>query len=232
MRSIFKITLAVLAIATLTSCPGSKDDVPSGGVVPGSVSLVFPENNSECTEGQSLNTEESGITFRWQAGTNADSYEVNVRNLEANDAGVFNATTNEASISLLKNTPYEWFVVSKNSGSDQTATSAKWRFYNAGEGVLNYAPFPAEVVSPTRGQSVNSTGSITLQWEGNDVDNDITEYEVFFGTDANPTAILGTTAQSSLEATISSGQTYYWRVTTKDGSGNTSQSAIFDFKTL
>ena len=99
MRSISKIAIALLFLGALTSCPGGKDnpddDVLDGGGDPGSVSLVFPENNSECTEGQSLNATESTITFQWQQGTNVDSYEVNVRNLDTNTSSTINANTNE-----------------------------------------------------------------------------------------------------------------------------------------
>lgn len=233
MRSILRIAIALLFIGTLTSCPGGKDnsddDILIPGGDPGSVSLVFPDNNSECTAGQSINVSESTITFQWQQGDNVDSYEVNVRNLDSNTSSTINANTNEAAITLLKNTPYEWFVISKNSGSDASPSSAKWQFYNAGDGVESYAPFPADAVNPTRGQTIAAATSVTLEWTGNDVDNDIQDFEILFGTSNNPTTSIATTAQNSTTATINSGQTYYWRVITKDAAGNTSQSEIFNF---
>jgi len=233
MKSVFKLVFAVMGLVTLTSCPGSKDDPnenPNEGGDLGSVSLVFPENNSECTEGQSLNDTESSITFMWEAGVNVDSYDVVIRNLNTNNTNTVNAITNEKAIGLTKNTPYEWYVVSKAAGSDQAPNSAKWQFYNAGTGVENYAPFPAIAVSPTRGQTVSGSGSITLEWNANDVDNDIVGYEVFFGTSNNPTENIESTSQKTTTTTISSGQTYYWRVITKDEVGNSSESEVFDFK--
>ena len=227
-----KILVSMAVITALTACSGGKDnpedDTPIGD--PGSVSLVFPENNSECTEGQSLNNLESSITFQWQEGTNVDSYEVHVLNLDTNSASITNANTNEAAITLSKNTPYEWFVVSRNSDSEEAPSSAKWRFYNAGDGVENYAPFPADAVYPVRGETISATSTVTLEWSGNDVDNDIEEFEVFFGTSNNPTTSIANTPQLSATTNVSSGQTYYWRVTTKDEVGNTSQSEVFDFK--
>lgn len=228
-----KTLLAIVAIGTLTGCPGGKDN-PDDDILndgdPGSVALVFPENNAECTEGRSVSTAESTITFLWQAGTNVDSYEVNVRNLDTNSSNTTNANTNEVALTLLKNTPYEWFVVSRNNGSVVAPSSAKWRFYNAGDGVENYAPFPAEAANPARGQTINATSTVTLEWSGNDVDNDIEDYEVFFGTSNDPTTSIANTRQSSTTANVSSGQTYYWRVLTKDAAGNTSQSEVFDFR--
>jgi len=232
MIRIVRVLVALLTIGSLTSCPGGKDnpdkDNPSGS--PAAAKLVFPDNNLECTEGAILNDAQSTVTFQWETSSNTNSYEVNLKNLDTNSSTTTNSNTNEASITLERGVPYEWFVVSKSDDSDATAQSDTWRFYNAGGGTINYAPFPAIAVSPTRGQTVNSSGSINLEWQGNDVDNDLTEFEVFFGTNNDPTTSLGTTSQSSMSATISSGQTYYWRVISKDEVGNTSQSEVFDFK--
>ncbi|MFK7810856.1 MAG: hypothetical protein AB8B59_00080 [Maribacter sp.] len=233
MIQIVKILVALLIICTLTSCPGGKDnpdDTKQQSVTPSAATLVFPDNNLECTEGEVVNDAQSTVTFQWQAASNTNSYEVNLKNLDTNSTTTTNANTNEASIILERGVPYEWFVVSKSDGTDATAKSDIWRFYNAGGGDINYAPFPASVVSPTRGQTISSAGSIDLEWQGNDVDNDLVEFEVLFGTNNDPTATLGTTIQSSISASIASGQTYYWRVISKDEVGNTSQSEVFDFK--
>lgn len=230
---ILKITFAALLLITLTACPGSKDDGPGDGPLggdPGSVALVFPENNTECTEGKIESDTQSAITFQWQARENVDSYEVNIKNLEAGTSSKTVVNTNEADISLQRGVPYEWFVTSIVNGSEETANSETWRFYNQGSGTQNYAPFPAEAVHPLRGANVAAATTLDLQWKGSDVDNDISEYEVLFGTETVPTAALATTAESSANATIASGQTYYWRVVTKDGQGNTSRSDVFDFK--
>lgn len=232
MIRIVKILTALLAIVALTSCSGSKDkpdDIDPVGV-PSKASLVFPDKDLECTEGTVVNDAQSTVTFQWQASSNTDSYEVNLKNLDTNASTTTNSNTNEVAITLDRNTPYEWYVVSMSNGNEATANSDIWRFYNQGVGVTNYAPFPASVVSPTRGQSVSSAGTIDLEWQGNDVDNDLVEFEVFFGTSNDPSVSLGTTAQSSMSTTISSGQTYYWRVISKDDFGNTSESEIFDFK--
>lgn len=229
-RYIKMIAISVVSI-TLMACPGSKDDLnPEERGEPGSVRLVFPENNTECTEGLVLSDAQSTVIFQWEAAENVDIYEVNLTNLETGSSGTANSDTNELGIVLDRGVPYEWFVTSRKEGTDEAPKSAVWRFYNQGPGVTNYAPFPAEVVNPSRGQTVAATGTIALEWQGNDVDNDIVEYEVLFGADANPTAVLGTTAQTSIEATIASGETYYWRVLTKDGAGNISQSEVFEFK--
>jgi len=233
---ILKLITSLLLMFILTACPGSSDDgsveLPIPGGDPGSATLVFPENNSECSEGTTVNDLQSAITFQWQASQNTDSYEVNVKNLDTGDIQKTDSNTNEAPITLNSNTPYEWFVVSKKNDSDAKPESAKWKFYNAGAGVVNYAPFPADAVNPKRGKSIPATTSVTLEWQGNDVDNDIADFEVLFGTAAEPASNVGSTAQSSMSVNVTSGQTYYWRIITKDNADNTSQSEVFEFKVL
>ena len=232
MKLIYK--LAILPVFLLLSC-GKTEPVSVGPepVVPDPLAavLVFPDNNTECNEGNILNETQSSVTFRWNASQNTDSYELNLRNLNNNNVSTTNASTNEATITLLRGTPYEWFIVSKANETVVTASSEKWKFYNQGPGIENYAPFPAVVISPLRGSTVTSTGgNITLEWNGSDVDNDITEFDILFGTENIPSTLLGTTSDSTIDATVVSGQIYYWRVITKDSEQNSSESEIFEFR--
>lgn len=230
MKKRLKIVFALCTIGMLASCSSSDDNSNTSTVSPSSATLVFPDDNLECTEGTVVSDLESTITFQWQASANTNSYKVNLRNLNTNASGSVSSNTNQINITLDRGVPYEWFVSSVNG--NQTAKSDTWRFYNQGPGVQNYAPFPASAVNPTQGQTVNAATSIALEWQGSDVDNDISEFEVFFGTNADPTTSIGVTNQATMNAAISSGQTYYWRVITKDATGNTSQSVVFDFKVL
>ena len=70
-------TLLLVAGCVLFGCKG--DDGPS---LPGAVTLVFPENNSECLTGIVLNEQTSEVEFRWQAASNAATYRLTVRHLE------------------------------------------------------------------------------------------------------------------------------------------------------
>lgn len=73
---------------------------------------------------------------------------------------------------------------------------------------------------------------MTLRWKGADVDNDISTYDVYFGTDANPPVIqtkLPATTSSIADVTVVAGTKYFWRVVTKDAKGNSSSSEIFQF---
>ncbi len=226
----------IITLSVMISCGGGGDDSPPPTppdpvADPKATTLVFPENNTECNEGVVVDDTRSRVTFRWNQADDTDNYEVNVRNLNTNNTSTSRVPGTEVEIQIDRGTPYEWYVVSTAMGTNVTAESAKFKFYNQGPGITNYAPFPAEAVSPARGATVSSTsGMITLEWTGSDIDDDITEYEVFFGTDPNPAASIGTATETTFDATVMADTTYYWRVVSTDSQGNTSQSEIFEFK--
>lgn len=240
------ITLFMFALV-LVGCGGSggDDDSPNPPTTggnddepmipdPAAATLVFPEDNTECNTGiiNPNNTALSTVTFEWNASQNTDSYTVTVTNLNTNNSSFTNSTTNEADITLERGTPYSWFVTSRATGTTSTAISDTFQFYNEGPGIENYAPFPAEVVQPTQGENFPSgTTTVNLEWSGADIDNDITEYEIFFGTDPEPTNSLGVQSGTVLaDLSVTTSTTYYWRVLTRDNFGNTSQSQIFTFR--
>ena len=70
----------------------------------------------------------------------------------------------------------------------------------------------------------------TLFRSGSDIDNDIVSYDVYFDTVNPPVTLEGNTAASNIDVTVAAGNTYYWRVVTKDSQGNNSQSEIFEFR--
>lgn len=234
MRFIYKI--AMLSSLFIISCGGGSDDAPTAPIPqpmvadPKATTLIFPGDNTECNEGVVIDALTSRVTFQWNASEDTDSYQVNLRNISTNASATSTVSTEEAAITLDRGTPYEWFVTSKATGTNVTADSPKFKFYNQGPGIENYAPFPAEVLSPTRGADVtNSAGAVTLEWKGTDIDNDIASYEVFFGTTESPTESLGTTTEETFDVTVSSGTIYYWRIVITDSQGNTSQSEVFEF---
>ncbi|MEB8345732.1 hypothetical protein OO010_06715 [Flavobacteriaceae bacterium KMM 6898] len=229
--------LYIIPFVILMSCGGgdSGNDtpvVPPPPPVPSPLqaTLVFPENNKECTEGIVENDSQSTVNFQWNNSENTDSYEVNLKNLNTNNTVRIPSNSNAAQITLSRGVPYEWFVISKANGTNQTAQSDVWKFYNQGPGIENYAPFPAEAVFPKRGANLASTANVTLEWLGTDIDNDIIGYEVLFDTTASPSTLLGTTTEQTMEAIVASNNTYYWRIITTDSNNNSSTSEIFQFK--
>lgn len=230
-----KMTQRLLAamLGLLTACGGGDgggEPEPQPVPAPQAATLIFPDNNTTCFEGEVLSPTQSRVTFQWNAAQNTDSYQLVVRNMSSNQESNQTPSTNSATLTLQRGVPYQWYVISKAAGTNQTATSATWRFYNEGPGISNYAPFPAEVVFPARGAHLSGAGTLSLEWDGSDADGDIADYEVFFGTAAAADASAGTTASTTFEVTVAAGQTYYWKVVTRDSAGNSSESEIFTFR--
>lgn len=197
---------------------------------PGAASLIFPNENSECNEGTNATSTESDVTFDWNDATNTDSYQLYLKNLDTQTSSNYTSSNSQLTLTILRGTPYSWYVVSKNSGT-KTAQSTTWKFYNAGDAVSSHAPFPAELVSPDMGISLSaSTNSVILQWKGSDIDNDIVSYDALFGTANPPTNNQGTTTETNVSVNVTSGTTYYWRILTTDSQNNTSESEVFQFK--
>jgi len=227
IRNIIWLSILVL----LVSCGGDDGPPPA----PEGAALVFPEENSECTTGTDINQTSTQVTFRWMASNNTENYTLSVTNLNTNVPQNISTASTSASLTITKGTPYAWSVTSRNSNSDQVASSPTWLFYNAGS-QTTYAPFPAQLVNPLSGATVQMdiANEVLLEWSGTDVDNDIESFEVFFSETNPPTTSVGITNASAMEIPVGveSGNVYYWRVVTTDLEGNTSISGVFDFRVL
>ena len=81
-------------------------------------------------------------------------------------------------------------------------------------------------------QTFNSTNQITLQWNGNDVDNDITAYDIYFSSSNPPILDVSSITENELTVSVSPGTIYYWKVLTYDSAGNSSDSGVYQFRIL
>lgn len=197
--------------------------------------LTFPNQDSECTTGESLNETTSSVEFRWMASANTQTYELKVSNITTGIAQTISTGALSAKLPLEKGAPYSWFVVSKNTKANETAFSETWQFYNEGF-QTTYAPFPAQIIFPKSGASVlkDINNEIELSWSGADIEDDIEVFEVYFGTEPVANILIASLTSDSFTRKVSvlSETTYYWRIVTKDAEGNTSDSGIFQFKVL
>ena len=102
-------------------------------------------------------------------------------------------------------------------------------------GVANYAPFPADLKTPTSGSTVSLTdGKATFTWDGSDPDTgDTLSYTLYVdttdGKQTPPDNQKGLSVKT-LDVALDAATTYYWRVKTSDGT-NSSYSIIYSFKT-
>lgn len=209
-----------------------KDDAPK---VPPAVSLVFPENNSECITGISRTETTSEVEFRWQAAQHAVRYELIVRHLGNNIVQNILASGLSASLVLDKGEAYSWTVMARNQSGQEGPAGPTWQFYNAGS-ELSYPPFPAQIKEPASGETVtaNQNSEVVLKWGGADADGDLAQFGVYFGTDASALSLLDTVdaATISYNVAVSSGTVYYWEILSRDAKGNTSRSGVFSLRVL
>ena len=109
--------ISILIIVLFIGCGGSDDSEPTPPVIPKpeAATLVFPNKNSECTEGTNKTPTNTTISFNWDNSLNTDSYELVLKNLETGATTNHTTATSEVSIELLRAVPYSWYVISYNA---------------------------------------------------------------------------------------------------------------------
>ncbi|MBU2899933.1 DUF5018 domain-containing protein [Maribacter dokdonensis] len=203
---------------------------PENKVDPIAVQLEFPLKNSECTAGVDQSNDKTLVEFRW-AVTENDSYELVLENLYTNQVTRTSTSNHSVEIVLDKNTPYEWHIISSLVASQEKVESERWKFYAAGEGVSNYAPFPADLLSPDEDLIFDTgTQQLKLEWQSSDIDDVSVTYDVLVGNENPPTEVVASDlTQSSFDISVSAGNAMFWRIATKDGNGNISYSKVRGF---
>jgi hypothetical protein len=212
-----------------TNPDGENPDLTGDGGTDGGVALYFPQENMLCNEGTNLTPTESMVFFEWRANSSGD-YKIIIENLSTGNIIEQETSLDIIPIVIQRATAYKWFVESSNGS--KTERSEVWQFHNAGPGVQSYTPFPAVINTPTMAKLIPSTSTVILNWTGNDIDNDIAGYDVYFGTNKTPSIHSSNVSASELNVIVASGIIYYWKVITKDTLGNTSDSGTYQFKVL
>jgi len=90
-----------------------------------------------------------------------------------------------------------------------------------------YNPSPSD-------KATNQPLTVTLFWNCSDPDGDTLTYDVYFDTNANPTAKVSSsqTVNSLSVKDLSYNATYYWKVVAKDSKGATIEGPVWRFTTL
>ncbi|WP_310595916.1 hypothetical protein [Flavobacterium sp.] len=234
MKSIYNI-LSFFLFVFLVSCGGS-DPGPSTPTInnPGKSVLIAPASGRTCEEGTNTTTTQSTVSFSWNSASDTDTYDLKITNLNTQEVTTQTGiTTTMKDVTLTRGLPYSWTITSKNKGTT-TTVSDTWKFYLAGNGVTNYAPFPASAVSPLPGVVVTPTnGNVTLSWETSDVEGSALTYTLYFDTIDGKQSPLDTNKNlttKSKAVAVNANTVYYWRVITSDGN-NISTSVVYTFKT-
>ena len=244
MNNILKYFSFLFTLTLIIGCGGGGGEEGGGDTGGGDVTvnppakstLSAPANNKTCETGTSVSSTQSDVDFTWGVSADTDSYDLKITDLNSNVAtNKTGLTTTSTKVTLDKGVPYSWFVTSKSTKSSVTTPSDTWKFYLAGTGVANYAPFPADLKAPSSGSTVKRTdGKVTFTWEGSDPDSgDTLTYTLYVDTtDGKQTPASAQTDLSvlTLDVALDAATTYYWRVKSSDGT-NSSYSTIYTFKT-
>ena len=244
MNNILKYFSFLFTLTLIIGCGGGGGDEGGGDTGGGDVTvnppakstLSAPANNKTCETGTSVSSTQSDVDFTWGVSADTDSYDLKITDLNSSVAtNKTGLTTTSTKVTLDKGVPYSWTVTSKSTKSSVTTPSNTWKFYLAGTGVANYAPFPADLKAPTSGSTVKRTdGKATFTWEGSDPDSgDTLAYTLYVDTtDGKQTPSSAQTDLSvlTLDVALDAATTYYWRVKSSDGT-NSSYSTVYTFKT-
>jgi hypothetical protein len=244
MNNILKYFSFLFTLTLIIGCGGGGGEEGGGDTGGGDVTvnppakstLSAPANNKTCETGTSVSSTQSDVDFTWGVSADTDSYDLKITDLNSSVAtNKTGLTTTSTKVTLDKGVPYSWVVTSKSTKSSVTTPSDTWKFYLAGTGVANYAPFPADLKAPSSGSTVKRTdGKVTFTWEGSDPDSgDTLTYTLYVDTtDGKQTPASAQTDLSvlTLDVALDAATTYYWRVKSSDGT-NSSYSTIYTFKT-
>lgn len=244
MNNILKYFSFLFTLTLIIGCGGGGGEEGGGDTGGGDVTvnppakstLSAPANNKTCETGTSVSSTQSDVDFTWGVSADTDSYDLKITDLNSNVAtNKTGLTTTSTKVTLDKGVPYSWAVTSKSTKSSVTTPSDTWKFYLAGTGVANYAPFPADLKAPSSGSTVKRTdGKVTFTWEGSDPDSgDTLTYTLYVDTtDGKQTPASAQTDLSvlTLDVALDAATTYYWRVKSSDGT-NSSYSTVYTFKT-
>jgi hypothetical protein len=156
---------------------------------------------------QNLLCTDNTINFNWSKATDPENDALEYNLIIATDRSMTNVINNK-----------------------QGTSSEIFAFFTKGEGVLNYAPFSAELVSPENNSNQSASTSISLVWDAADINTtDILTYELYFGENSTLTLIDDSLSDKSRIVSVESGKSYSWKVNVKDQNGAKSIGQIWSF---
>ena len=228
--------LLYLMVFCLLACSSNDETVTLSNLYPGSFNLEYPENEQACLDGSILNDLQSRVNLRWSSSKNSSKYQISIKNLNDNSNLIFESNSNSQEVILKHGEPYAWKVTAEVPESSSSLTSKEWRFYLAGLGEVNYAPFPPELISPRPSAKVNlnSNDQVLLNWSCSDPDGDIKGYKVYLDSTDGSNLIASfdeTKNQVLIAVGVTSETNYFWKVIAYDNQGNTASSGVYSFST-
>jgi hypothetical protein len=230
------ISLSIIGLLFI-SCGGGGGDDPAPtptpevkNIAPTTPTLVAPTDNKLCLD----NT----VAFQWNLSTDTNkdpiTYQIQVAkdNTFSQILKTAEGATAGQTIALDKNTAYYWRIKATDSKGLSSDYSPTYKFYTAGEAVVNHLPFSPELVEPAINTILNTT-TATLGWNAADVDaTDVLSYDVYLGTTNPPTSkVKENVTVKTLAVTLEPAKEYFWKVVVKDNKGGETIGQVWKFKT-
>jgi len=226
MKKKFIYTIIILSIIGCSSDSGNNTPPIASG-------YIEPLNNETCA-GEDISEDLIEVNFRWSP------FEDNENNILEYTLTIFDQMTNDVfkmektnttnfKMTLVKGNRYYWNVSAIDSSGEMVLGST-WQFQTPINTVNNYLPFPARILTPSNGLTLN-TRSIVLRWKGNDPDTGETEtliYDLYLSQNNPPVIFEKGLTTPSYSRTFTSG-IYYWKITSIDVNNNKSDSQINQF---
>lgn len=224
------IYLSIIGLLFI-SCGGGDDSEPQleENKAPTVPTLKLPVDNKLCLSNtvnfewnQSTDTNKDNITYQIQIATDNQFTQIKKT---AQGVATFQA------IELEKNTAYYWRIKATDAKGLSSDFSPIYKFYTAGDAVVNHLPFAPELVEPIL-NTVLITTTASLKWNASDVDGtDVLTYDVYFGTANPPTDKVSENSNTkTLNVTLQTAKEYYWKVVVKDDKGGETVGQIWKFK--
>ena len=168
--------------------------------------------------------------------TNYDQSHAGVYRIQSSD--YYSSLRNRSSISIYS----DWNAMAKkviNNDYDKLnsvytmlqriRTNNNYDKYEFADAIVSFVPYPSDLISPSNNSILNGKTNTKLVWDGSHPDGEISEYQVYFGTDSNPN-YFGTTTFENMDVSIQSGSLYFWKVIAIDTNGNSSSSPVYVFQ--
>ncbi|NER13089.1 hypothetical protein GWK08_06540 [Leptobacterium flavescens] len=227
MKKNIKKHIVLMVLGLVSFACGGGSDGPPPNEPPTTAQLIFPSPDLLCID--------NNITFDWSDATDPEGQTVRYEIVIARDRNLTqieerrSVNQSQVTITLERAVAFYWSVTTLDSEGASSTPTPTQAFYTEGDGVANYAPFTAALVSPADEGSVDA-GTVSLTWMGGDTDTEDTlTYELFFGTEVDPPSFQTGITAETFDVTVTSGMTYYWRIDTTDDSGAKSIGQIWEF---
>ncbi|MBN2011643.1 hypothetical protein JW960_20100 [candidate division KSB1 bacterium] len=105
-----------------------------------------------------------------------------------------------------------------------------WQTDRTTEGLLTGYPRKPTLVYPTDGYTDMDEEGIKLSWSCSDPDNDKLSYDIYFGTNSDPSILVTDYAKTTYDLDpLSMSTTYYWKIVAKDSAGHATAGPVWSF---